>query len=51
MFCDEIHALAADSGKRDSSGMLSIGARVHEDKHDREVLMVEAHGAASGMRN
>ena len=31
--------------------MLSIGARVHEDKHDREVLMVEAHGAASGMRN
>jgi len=28
-----------------------MGARVHEDRHEREVLMVEAHGAASGMRN
>jgi len=40
--------LTAGSG---SSGMLSIGARVQEDTHEREVLMVEAHGAASGMRN
>ncbi len=31
--------------------MLSIGVRVQEDRHEREVLMVEAHGAASGMRN
>jgi N-methylhydantoinase B len=36
---------AAGSG---SSGVLSLGARVREDGRDRELLMVEAHGAGQG---
>ena len=36
---------AAGSG---SSGVLSLGARVREDGRDRELLMVETHGAGQG---
>ena len=31
-----------------SSGVLSLGARVREDGRDRELLMVETHGAGQG---
>jgi N-methylhydantoinase B len=36
---------AAGSG---SSGVLSLGARVPDDRRDRELLMVETHGAGQG---
>ena len=36
---------AAGSG---SSGVLSLGARVRDDGRDRELLMVETHGAGQG---
>jgi N-methylhydantoinase B len=36
---------AAGSG---SSGVLSLGARLRDDGRDRELLMVEAHGAGQG---
>jgi N-methylhydantoinase B len=36
---------AAGSG---SSGVLSLGARVRDDRRDRELLMVETHGAGQG---
>jgi N-methylhydantoinase B len=36
---------AAGSG---SSGVLSIGARIRDGKHERELLLVETHGAGQG---